>query len=47
MFSFEYNNLSIDLCDLWTRGDQLIEGVYSFEFFVDNELVAVHSFKLR
>lgn len=47
MFSLEYNNLSVDLCSLWTRGNQLIEGVYSFEFFIDNELIAVHSLKLR
>jgi hypothetical protein len=47
MYSLEYNNLSVDLCELWTRGNQLAEGIYSFEFFIDNELIDVHSFKLR
>jgi hypothetical protein len=47
VFSLEYKNESISVCELWTRGNVLTEGVYSFEFFIEGELIAVHSLKLR
>jgi len=38
-FTFEYSNQQISECQLWTRGNVLNSGLYTFEFLMDGKLI--------
>ena len=44
---FEYANKRLSYCQLWTRGNILKKGVYSFEFIQENQLIGTINRKFR
>lgn len=46
-YSFEYSNQKISECQLWTRGNVLKPGVYTFEFIIDGQVVGFAERKFR
>ena len=38
-YNFDYTNQKISECKLWTRGNVLIPGVYSFEFIMNGQVI--------
>ncbi len=46
-YSFEYLNQKISECQLWTRGNVLKPGVYTFEFIIDGQVVGFAERKFR
>jgi len=46
-YKFNYQNSILSQCQLWTRGNVLTPGVYSFEFLIDENLVGVEQLKFR
>ena len=44
---FDYVNESLNHCQLWTRGNVLKRGLYSFEFIQENQLIGSVSRKFR
>ena len=44
---FDYENESLNHCQLWTRGNVLKRGLYSFEFIQENQLIGSVSRKFR
>ena len=46
-YSFEYLNEKISECQLWTRGNVLKPGVYTFEFIIDGQVVGFAERKFR
>ena len=44
---FDYDNKSLNHCQLWTRGNVLKRGLYSFEFVQENQLIGSVSRKFR
>jgi cell division protein FtsB len=46
-YSFDYSNKKISECQLWTRGNVLKSGVYSFEFIVDGQVIGLEERKFR
>ena len=46
-YNFEYTNQKISECQLWTRGNVLITGLYSFEFIMEGQLIGLANIKLR
>ena len=46
-FTFDYQNELLSECQLWTRGNVLKAGVYTFEFLIDKNLVGFHQVKFR
>lgn len=44
---FDYNNEPLNHCQLWTRGNVLKRGLYSFEFIQENQLIGSVSRKFR
>jgi len=47
VYSFEYSNQKISECQLWTRGNVLKPGVYTFEFIIDGQVVGFAERKFR
>jgi hypothetical protein len=46
-YSFDYSNKKISECQLWTRGNVLQSGLYSFEFIVDGQVIGLAERKFR
>ena len=46
-FNFDYTNQKISECQLWTRGNVLIPGIYYFEFIMDDEIIGIYNTKFR
>ena len=46
-FTFDYTNQKISECQLWTRGNVLIPGIYYFEFIMDDEIIGIYNAKFR
>lgn len=44
---FDYDNKRINHCQLWTRGNILKRGLYTFEFIQENQLISSISRKFR
>ena len=46
-YYFDYTNQKISECHLWTRGNVLIPGVYSFEFIMEGQVIGIANTKLK
>ena len=46
-YSFDYANQKISECQLWTRGNVLIPGIYYFEFIMGGEIIGISNTKFR
>lgn len=47
MYEIDYQNEEMNDCQLWTRGNVLPSGVFTFEFIIDEVLVGIHQVKFR
>ena len=43
----DYQNIAMNDCQLWTRGNVLSSGTFTFEFLIDETLVGIHQLKFR
>tara|TARA_B100001057_G_C22840521_1_gene946895 strand:- start:1164 stop:2081 length:918 start_codon:yes stop_codon:yes gene_type:complete len=46
-YNFDYTNQKISECQLWTRGNVLMSGVYYFEFIMDSQVVGIANTNFR
>ena len=46
-YSIDYQNTSINECQLWTRGNILSSGTFTFEFLIDEIIIGIHQVKFR
>jgi len=46
-YSFDYLNEKISECKLWTRGNILMPGLYTFEFIVDGKVIGLAERQFR
>ena len=46
-YNFDYANQKISECHLWTRGNVLIPGVYSFEFIMQGQVIGIANAKVQ
>ncbi len=46
-YNFDYANQKISECQLWTRGNVLIPGVYYFEFIMEGQVIGIANTKFR
>lgn len=46
-YTFDYSNQKISECQLWTRGNVLLPGVYAFEFIIDGQVIGFAEKKFR
>lgn len=43
----DYQNTAMNDCQLWTRGNVLSSGTFTFEFLIDEIIVGIHQVKFR
>jgi hypothetical protein len=43
----DYQNTAMNDCQLWTRGNVLFSGTFTFEFLIDEIIVGIHQVKFR
>lgn len=46
-YTIDYQNTSINECQLWTRGNILSSGTFTFEFLIDEIIIGIHQVKFR
>lgn len=46
-YTIDYQNTSINECQLWTRGNVLSSGTFTFEFLIDEIIIGIHQVKFR
>jgi hypothetical protein len=46
-YTIDYQNTSIKECQLWTRGNVLSSGTFTFEFLIDEIIIGIHQVKFR
>jgi hypothetical protein len=46
-YKFDYQNTKLDDCILWTRGNVLSSGFFTFEFLIDQTVVGVYQTRFR